>query len=199
MFTFENRPHTLDAVLWVINNYSNVAGFKDKKAGQKKLGLARLGKILWFADKAYYRKYYETISEMDYFKRDKGPAPDELMSVLNYLEFINKVQINKPNSSSDLYCFTPKSSPDVMTPEKERHLKEAVKHVLDRDIQEVINETHDDLFNMAEDGAKISMASTLISLEDKPDGELSDEDKKEAWKYFANNSTDNNTDELKAS
>ena len=201
MFTFENRPHTLDSVLWVINNYRDVASFKDKdrEAGHEELGLVRLGKILWFADKAYYRRYYETISEMDYFKRDKGPAPEELMSVLNYLEFIKKIQIDKPNSSRDLYCFTPKSHPDVMTPEKERYLEDAVRHVRDRDIQEVIEETHDDLFNLVEDGAKIPMAATLISLEDKPDGELSDEEKKEAWKYFTANGTGNNTDELKSS
>lgn len=48
-------------------------------------GATKLNKILFYADFSYYMKHGESITDQEYMKLDKGPAPRRLLPVRNEL------------------------------------------------------------------------------------------------------------------
>lgn len=63
----------------------------DRCDDPKKLGATKLNKILWYADTFSYRKTGNPITQSAYIKRQHGPVPKDVVSILHTLANEGKI------------------------------------------------------------------------------------------------------------
>lgn len=61
--------------------------------GDERFGLVKLNKLLFYSDFAYYLKRGRSITGVDYAKREHGPVPRIMPSVIRYLQTRNAAAV----------------------------------------------------------------------------------------------------------
>ena len=79
------------------NKFMKIVHYICNKASKdnKNLGAIKLNKILWFIDKEHFKKYGITLTNHRYIKREFGPVPAKILSVLECLSKQNKIEISE--------------------------------------------------------------------------------------------------------
>jgi hypothetical protein len=137
------------------------------KSDSSRLGSIRLNKILWFVDTLTYRAEGESVTGGAYVKRQFGPVPKHILSMLGELEHENAIVIRERDRfgyvMKDYVALT---DPDVSSlSAKELALADELSDLIcNAHTAESISElSHDQIWDAANIGEEIPMWAALAS------------------------------------
>jgi hypothetical protein len=142
-----------------------------------KLGATKLNKALWFSDTIAYRMSGRSITGTPYVKRQFGPAPKRILSVLDDLAKEGKIAIRQRQRFNylqrEFVALTPASG-TAFSEEDRDIIDQVVAWVCNEHTASSISElSHDGIWEAAEEGEEIPMFAVLGAAE----GELTDTDR----------------------
>jgi hypothetical protein len=123
------------------------------------LGAVKLNKTLWLSDMAAYYELGDPITGARYVKREYGPVPHQILPALRELENEGVLTV-----SDDTFhgrrkkVYTVHIAPDenVFSSEELRIVDEMIKIVCEESTAALVSSrSHDDVWNVAEDGEEI--------------------------------------------
>ena len=144
------------AVQFIINEC------KDNPA---RLGAIRLNKTLWFADTVAYKMSGSSITGEKYLKREKGPVPAHILATLEELRNEGKIHVIEPQFKFDTRKYIPAepASSSSLSDDERNLIKAVLDTVLGYTANDISEETHDSIWDAAEDGEPIPLCATLVS------------------------------------
>jgi transcriptional regulator with XRE-family HTH domain len=112
-----------------------------------KVPKTKLAKMLYLADFAWYYQNFESMSGMQYLKRQYGPVPDPYFRALNELEEDGQISVDHKGDSLlvRLNESAERQNLDTISPEEITLIKEIAKKWRDKRTQEIIHFTHEQL------------------------------------------------------
>jgi hypothetical protein len=147
--------------------FSEAVHYICSKSDVDKLGAIKLNKILWFSDTLNFLVEGESITGEDYIKRQFGPVPKHILTVLEELEITGKLCIN----DKTLYGLTKKEYLSIEQPKLNLLLSHEIS-IIDDMIDRIgdghtahsISElTHDEIWEMADIGEVIPYETVLVA------------------------------------
>jgi hypothetical protein len=142
-----------------------------------KLGSTKLNKILWFVDTFAFLHLGHSVSGIDaYIKRQYGPVPRRILSVIEDLEFEGKIRIRETAQGDflkrEFEVLIPPSL-GIFTDQETQIINNITRDVCDLFTAQSISElSHDNVWEAANDGEEIPLYAVLA----KPD-DLTDDDR----------------------
>lgn len=137
------------------------------------LGSVRLNKALWFTDTLKYRSAGHPVTEAVYAKRKNGPVARNAVQVLRALEEEGKIEIRQRTEPFKPHLYLSRQTPDT-TPLLPNNLELAGK-VVDFVCNESANElsrlTHDEVWDVAQEGEELPHYATLAVVARPPSRE----------------------------
>ncbi|ACN85031.1 Panacea domain-containing protein [Brachyspira hyodysenteriae] len=127
----------------------------------RKLGSIKLNKILFYSDCDMFIRKNKTITNDKYIKRQYGPVPKKILTILSNLEKKKKISIRKPSQNrlydTTLYfSLTDDMDLDILTAEEvsilEHYLKIISNNYTAKEISEI---SHDRIWELADLGEEI--------------------------------------------
>lgn len=138
------------------------------------LGSIKLNKVLWYADIISYVHSGNLITGETYIKRQFGPVPKHIVAIKEMLEKEEKIIVRKGNFlnsyKEDLLSM---KNPDIhyFVANDLLYIEQAFDHVcLKHTARSISEETHDDIWELAEIGEEIPpytiFASSLAEVDE---------------------------------
>ena len=133
------------------------------------LGVIRLYKALWFADVTAFQNTGKAISGAKYIKEKLGPYPVGVRGQLQALVRRRLISIREPEDKYLPRAFLCLKDPrdDLLTEDERTTLREASQLVLTRSTNEISQETHTLIWDIAGEREEIPLVATLA---DRPIG-----------------------------
>jgi len=131
-----------------------------KRSGDlSKLGAVKLNKILWLSDfRAYYR-LGKSITGARYVKREFGPVPHQILSVLQELQDEGALEVREGKhfgKRKKQFIVRSQASIDYFPTNEIEIIEETIKFVCDEHTAASISEvSHDHIWKAAADGEEI--------------------------------------------
>jgi len=150
------------------DKYKELVLYICEKCDSVKLGAIKLNKVLWFSDLLAYVKWGEPITGERYVKRQFGPAPYGILSVLEELQGEGALTVK----SLDFYGYQkthyiPERSADLsqFTVDELSLVDGMIGFVCDSNTALSISElTHDHIWEIAENGEEIPHYAVFASV-----------------------------------
>ena len=140
-----------------------------------RLGAIRLNKILFFVDSLAYRSDGQTVTGETYIKRQHGPVPQHILSILGELEEEKAIVIrNRDRFGNTIREFMPiaDASTEALSDREVSFVESVRSHICEEHTANSISQiTHDQVWAAANIGEEIPMAATLTAWP----GEITDE------------------------
>ncbi len=154
-----------------------------------KLGATKLNKILWYSDVISFLKWGKPITGEIYEKRQFGPMPRHIYSVLEELKFENKLAITEVEHfgrKKREYIPLVPSLTEMFSADEISLVDEMARAICDNHTATSISDsTHDDIWGMALIGEQIPYEAALVSCVGELDGQDMEWAKKEASRIAA--------------
>jgi Protein of unknown function (DUF4065) len=132
-----------------------------------RFGATKLNKLLYFSDFEAFGLFGAPITGATYQKLDRGPAPREILPVLQQMEAEGSIQREERRYFHlRQKCVVPTEQPDtsVFEPREVELVDLVLRELRDRDASQVRALSHLDLnWQLAEPGKSISYATAYIS------------------------------------
>lgn len=145
------------------------------KSDPARLGAIRLNKILWYLDTLSYQAEGASVTGETYVKRQHGPVPQHILSVIGELEHENAIVVRKRSRfGKPMTDFIPMTDPDtgVLAPAELELADELRTHICDNHTANSISElSHDQIWEAANIGEVIPLSASLAAAP----GEVTDE------------------------
>lgn len=146
------------------------------KSDPSRLGAVRLNKILFYIDSIAFRADGQSVTGGTYVKRQLGPVPKDILSILGELEHENAIVIrNRDRFGMSMREFIARTEADTSASlsDDELALTESVRSVICEDFTAngISALSHDKVWEAANIGEVIPLAATLVAGE----GEFRDE------------------------
>ena len=152
------------------------------KCEPKELGSTKLNKVLWYADTSAYTYRGTPITGETYVKRQYGPVPKHILSILTDLEESKQIVTrNVDYFGHDKKEFFALKKPDLseFTGEEVSLIDTMIEIICRENTAKAISDaSHDRIWELADIGEEIPYHAVLASH----DGEIDDEDVKWAKK-----------------
>ncbi|MDH4248011.1 MAG: Panacea domain-containing protein [Deltaproteobacteria bacterium] len=151
----------IEMVHYVINKCKNPSN----------LGATKLNKILWFSDTFAYRSIGVSISGCAYEKRQHGPVPRGVVSVLDQLVKKQKIAVKEPDTKYAPREFVSLSPPDtaVFSDDEREILDIVIDEITENHTAKSISDlSHDAIWNAANIGEEIPLFAVFAVAEEEP-------------------------------
>ena len=129
------------------------------------LGATKLNKALWYTDVVAYQNKGHSVTGETYIKRQYGPVPKTILRTLDELVAEGKINIEQPKHQFELQKHISLKTP--LTPDllaEDIDLAIRVSDVLlPKTASEISELTHDDIWQIAENGEEIPLCATLAT------------------------------------
>ena len=131
------------------------------------LGSTKLNKILWYADYHAYYFFNEAITGAKYVKRQFGPVPPAILQVLKELQEEGFLAIRNTehfgHEKKEFFALRP-ADLSLFTAREISVVDKAIEYVCKRHTAKSISEeTHDDIWEMAQIGEEIPYYTVFAS------------------------------------
>ena len=137
------------------------------KSDPSRLGAIRLNKILWYLDTISYRADGASITGETYIKRQHGPVPAHILSVIGDLEHENAVVVrNRHRYGFPMTDYIAVTDPDLsaLSPSEIEMVDDIRALICDEHTAMSISElSHTQVWEAANIGEEIPMQATLAS------------------------------------
>jgi hypothetical protein len=154
---------------------SEVAHYVIAHCLPEKLGATKLNKVLWYSDVIFYRAHGRTITGQDaYEKRQYGPVPQNINSILRSLRATGKIQERQvPTPAGQRREFVWLQPPPIenFSAEEIDVLRDVMTYICDGHSAASISDlTHDALWDETDIGQAMSVkAGAVVPGEITPD------------------------------
>lgn len=139
----------------------------DKTEDPSTLGRVKLNKVPWYADTIAFMLHGQSITGERYIKRQYGPVPAKFQAVIRQLEADKKIVQGKATIFNlTKHEFTSLVKPDIsmFSSEEMEIINAAYEHVcLNHTAKSVSDETHDDIWELAQIGEEIPMETVFAA------------------------------------
>lgn len=155
------------------------------------LGLIKLNKILWFADKIFMYKHYKSITEQEYIRNPYGPVVKKMEKILKKLETQGYIKTHKISRAGMIQtCFLCLKEPDLknISAEEISIIDSVITELAFKSAKELSQETHDELWECTKNGDILPLESVFF----KDIIEPSEEDIQWALKALENKKENSN-------
>jgi hypothetical protein len=138
------------------------------------LGLTKLNKILWYSDAIAYLKWREPITGETYDKRQFGPMPRDIYTVIEELEAAKVLAV----SVSDHFGYKKKefiplieAKTDMFSADQIALVDDIIQAICDGHTAKSISKlSHDEIWKMAKIGEELPYEAVLVSRLGELDG-----------------------------
>ncbi len=143
------------------NKFKNLVHYicAQRSGDPSSLGAVKLNKILWLSDFSAYYHLGDSITGARYVKRQFGPVPHQIVSVMNELQKEGAIEVKevthygKPKKE---YAVKYGTSIDHFPQEEKRIIDSTIKLICDSHTAASISEaSHDHVWKAAEDGEEM--------------------------------------------
>ena len=133
------------------------------------LGALRLYKALWFADVAAFQNTGKAISGAKYIKEELGPYPVGVRDQLQDLVRRRMIRIRDPEDKylPRMFLCLREPQDDLLSEDERARLREASRFVLTKSTNEISEQTHTLIWDIADEREEIPLVATLA---DRPKG-----------------------------
>ncbi|MCR2060668.1 Panacea domain-containing protein [Campylobacter helveticus] len=142
-----------------------------------KLGKLKLAKILWYADRAFMYKYYQSLTNLEYIKMQYGPLPkkyDNILKKLNKEKIIHSYESNSyGESDKKQICYHSLIEPDMNDFEAKeiQIIDEVIARLKNKKATTLSKETHDELWKNTNIGESMPIESVFLNDIEPPNEE----------------------------
>lgn len=138
------------------------------KSDSSRLGSIRLNKILWYVDTFAYRGEGASVTGGAYVKRQHGPVPKHILSMLGELEHENAIVIrDRDRFGYAMKDYVALTEPDVSSlSAREIALVDEVREAIcyGHTAESISELSHDQVWEAANIGEEIPLWATLASI-----------------------------------
>ena|SRR5579859_1009924 len=146
------------------------------KSDPVRLGAVRLNKILWYVDTLSYRAGGTSVTGGTYVKRQHGPVPQHVLSILGELEGESAIVVRTSGRFGfNITEFMSRTDPDTspLSAQDIELAEDLRKHICDDHTANSISAlSHDQVWEAANIGETIPMEATLASAPGEVTNEL---------------------------
>jgi len=168
----KNQPKKGKETIRISIPQKNIKKFKEvllyilSKIGNKpNIGQSVINKLLYFIDFDYYEKHEEQLIGATYIKNHFGPAPCELLKVIEQMKADHEIEeINSRYFTHDQKKFLPIRKPnlELLSAQEIAHIDEVLNRLSDKSAKEMTDYSHGDIpWLIHQDGEKISYESVF--------------------------------------
>jgi hypothetical protein len=161
---FQNLGLILYTFLVVLSFYNNYICWKTRDS--ESFGKTKLNKTLLKIDKYFYKVYGNTLTSKRYIKLPHGPVPESIDQTLQKLEksVIHKHHNQYHDKSIINFKANLKPNLSLFSAEEISEIDEIISIINDNySAKEISNETHDDIYHLAEMGEEIPFYAMLVA------------------------------------
>lgn len=119
------------------------------------LGKVKLNKILWFADRAFMYKNYQSLSGGEYIKNPNGPVLKKMDKILKKLEkggFIKSFKVNKNGFNQISFLCLKEPNLNSFKANEISVVDEKINELATKNARELSKETHDENWQKSKNG-----------------------------------------------
>ncbi|RDU57088.1 hypothetical protein CQA49_00010 [Helicobacter sp. MIT 00-7814] len=149
---------TKEAIIYIIDYFQ-------KNFAPKDLGKVKLNKILWFANRAYMYKHYETITPNDFIKNPRGPVVKGLDKILKELEAngeIHSFNIQKGDFIQQSFTTAREANLNIFTAAEISVIDETINQYAKSTAKDLSDESHDESWEATKDGDVLLVESVFL-------------------------------------
>lgn len=147
-----------NAILYIINYFQCNHAPND-------LGKVKLNKILWFADRAFMYKYYQSITQSTYIRNPNGPVIKKMENILNHLEkngYIKSFCVNKGEYQQTCFLCLKEPNLDDFNAKEISVLDEFINKFATKNAKELSELSHDELWKKTKNGEIMPLESVFL-------------------------------------
>lgn len=129
------------------------------------LGLVKLNKILWFADRAFMYDYYKSITQGEYIRNPNGPVLKKLDKILSELEkdgYIKGIDIKKGRYTQKSFKSIKKPDLKGIAAQEISIIDSIIAKLAPKSAKELSKETHDELWEKTKNGDIMPLESVFL-------------------------------------